>query len=135
MGRARNLRPSLHIKKVNRMDAKQAQLEERLEDLLKQTAAVSAQLQGIEQGSGVPHYDQIESTAHALGQRLSRMAQTDRVREVAAEIPLTVHCPDCGLACRGETKNREVHSMDGPIELTENVAHCRRCRRSFFPST
>jgi hypothetical protein len=24
--------------------------------------------------------------------------------------------------------------MDGPIELTESVAHCRRCRRSFFPS-
>jgi hypothetical protein len=24
--------------------------------------------------------------------------------------------------------------MDGPIELTETVAHCRCCRRSFFPS-
>jgi hypothetical protein len=24
--------------------------------------------------------------------------------------------------------------MDGPIELSEPVAHCRRCRRSFFPS-
>jgi hypothetical protein len=24
--------------------------------------------------------------------------------------------------------------MDGPVELLENVAHCRRCRRSFFPS-
>lgn len=23
--------------------------------------------------------------------------------------------------------------MDGPIELTEPVANCRRCRRSFFP--
>jgi hypothetical protein len=27
-----------------------------------------------------------------------------------------------------------VHSMDGPVELIETVAHCRRCRRSFFPS-
>jgi hypothetical protein len=25
--------------------------------------------------------------------------------------------------------------MDGPVELVETVAHCRRCRRSFFPST
>jgi hypothetical protein len=24
--------------------------------------------------------------------------------------------------------------MDGPVELVEAVAHCRRCRRSFFPS-
>jgi hypothetical protein len=33
-----------------------------------------------------------------------------------------------------EPAQRQVHSMDGPIELTESVAHCRRCRRSFFPS-
>jgi hypothetical protein len=24
--------------------------------------------------------------------------------------------------------------MDGPVELTETVAYCHRCRRSFFPS-
>jgi hypothetical protein len=24
--------------------------------------------------------------------------------------------------------------MDGPVELIETVAHCGRCRRSFFPS-
>jgi hypothetical protein len=24
--------------------------------------------------------------------------------------------------------------MDGPLELIETVAHCRPCRRSFFPS-
>jgi hypothetical protein len=33
-----------------------------------------------------------------------------------------------------EVSRREVHSMDGPVELIETVAHCRRCRRSFFPS-
>jgi hypothetical protein len=36
---------------------------------------------------------------------------------------------------RVEIEARPVTSMDGPIELTEPVAHCRRCRRSFFPST
>jgi hypothetical protein len=36
--------------------------------------------------------------------------------------------------CKVEMEVRNVHSMDGPIELTEPVAHCRRCRRSFFPS-
>jgi DNA repair exonuclease SbcCD ATPase subunit len=117
------------------MDAKQAQLEKKLEDLLKQTAEVSAQLQSIEQGTGVPHYDEIEGSAHDLGQRLSRLAQVNRTREIAAEIPPKLDCPDCGKPCPVEAANREVSSVDGRLELTENVAHCRRCRRSFFPST
>ena len=110
------------------MDAKQAQLEKKLEDLLKQAAEVSAQLQRIEQGPGVPHYDEIEGSAHDLGQRLSRLAQVKRIREVTAEIPPTLNCPDCGKPCRVEPTNREVSSVDGRLELTENVAHCRRCR-------
>jgi hypothetical protein len=57
------------------MDAKRDQLQKKLEDLLAQAAATAAELQGIEQGSGTPHYDQIELPAHALGQRLSRMIQ------------------------------------------------------------
>ena len=117
------------------MDAKQAQLEKKLEDLLKQTAEVSAQLQAIEQGPGVPHYDEIEGSAHGLGQRLSRLAQVNRTREVTAEIPPKLNCPDCGEPCPVETANREVNSVDGRLELTENVVRCRRCRRSFFPST
>ena len=120
--------------KARRMDAKQAQLEKKLEDLLNEAADVSAQLQAIEQGPGVPHYDQIEGSAHALGQRLSRLAQINRTREVTAEVPPTLNCPDCGKPCPVETANREVNSVDGRLELIENVAHCRRCRRSFFPS-
>lgn len=116
------------------MDAKQAQLEKKLEDLLNQTADVSAQLQASEQGAGVPHYDQIEGAAHDLGQRLSRLTQVNRTREVAAQIPLKLNCPDCSRPCSVETANREVCSVDGRLELTENLAHCRRCRRSFFPS-
>ena len=44
-------------------------------------------------------------------------------------------CPDCNQQCKVEIEVRNVHSMDGPIELTEPVAQCRQCRRSFFPST
>ncbi|MCA9197580.1 MAG: hypothetical protein KDA87_08590 [Planctomycetales bacterium] len=72
------------------MDAKRQQLEEKLELQLMQAAHTAAELQALEQGDRVPHFDEIEM--------------------------------------------RDVHSMDGPIELTEPVAHCRRCRRSFFPS-
>lgn len=116
------------------MDAKQAQLEEKLSELLKQTACVASQLQALEQGLGTPHYDQIELPAHATGQRLSQMIQSDRAGDVAANQPPQVVCPDCGRSCRVQAISREVHSMDGIVELTETVAKCRRCRRSFFPS-
>jgi hypothetical protein len=62
------------------------------------------------------------------------MIQTKRAREVAAENVQQVACPNCGGHCRVETQKREVQSVDGIIELTETVAHCRPCRRSFFPS-
>lgn len=54
------------------MDAKEAQLKEKFEFHLKQATEVAAQLQAIEQGDRVPHYDEIELPAHAMGQRFSR---------------------------------------------------------------
>lgn len=116
------------------MDAKRTELESKLEDYLKQASAIAAQLQALEQGDQTPHFDQIELPAHDVGQRLSRMVQTTRAREVAVDGLQSVPCPDCDRLCHVETQEREVLSMDGPIELTETVAHCRRCRRSFFPS-
>ena len=116
------------------MDAKQVRLQEKLEDLLNQATAVAVELQGIEQGQGTPHDDQIELPAHALGQRFSRMVQRERARDVAAEGLADAACPRCGRKCRVETKTQEVHSMDGPLELVETVAPCRPCRWSFFPS-
>lgn len=116
------------------MDAKQDRLQKKLDDLLKQASAVAVELQGIEQGHETPHYDQIELPAHALGQRFSRMIQSERTRAVAASGLADAACPDCGRQCRVQTKSRNVHSMDGPLELLETVAKCRHCRRSFFPS-
>ncbi len=116
------------------MDAKQERLQKKLEELLKQASLVATELQKLEQGPGTPHYDQIELPAHALGQRFSRMIQIERAREVVAEGLADAACPGCGRKCRVETKSREVHSQDGPLELLETVAKCRPCRRSFFPS-
>ena len=116
------------------MEARHTALEQKLAVLLKQTAEAAAELQALEQGSGTPHYDQIEMPAHEIGQRLSQMTQSRRVGEVAAEQSAEINCPDCGRACRVGTNQRQVHSIDGPVELTETVAHCCRCRRSFFPS-
>jgi hypothetical protein len=116
------------------MDAKRQRLERKLEDLLSQASAVAAELQAVEQGPGTPHYDQIELPAHALGQRLSRLIQCERAREVAAAGLADAACPTCGRKCAVQTKTRQVHSMDGPAEVVETVAKCRHCRRSFFPS-
>ncbi|MDP6555569.1 MAG: hypothetical protein QGG71_12950 [Pirellulaceae bacterium] len=99
------------------MDAKQARLEEKLAELLKQTAAVASQLQGLEQGPGTPHYDQIELPAHETGQHLSQMIQSARAGDVAAEQPPQVVCPDCGRSCPVQTQSRSVHSMDGSVGL------------------
>ena len=116
------------------MDAKQVELEKKLAEILKRAADVSCQIQVAEQGPGTPHYDQIENPAHEVGQRLSQIIQSTRTGDVAADQQPTVDCPDCGKSCHVETNCRDIHSMDGPVELTETVAHCRRCRRSFFPS-
>jgi hypothetical protein len=116
------------------MDAIEAQLKEKLEHHLKEATRIAAEIQALEQGDEVPHFDQIELPAHALGQRFSRAIQEERAREVALKELGRVYCPDCKKQCRVEIEAREVTSMDGPIELTEPIAHCRRCRRSFFPS-
>lgn len=116
------------------MDAKQSELDKKLADLLKQASEVAAQIQAEEQGPGTPHFDQIEIPAHEVGQRLSQMIQSTRATDVALEHSHPMKCPDCGKVCPVEPTSRQVYSMDGPIELTETVAHCRRCRRSFFPS-
>ena len=116
------------------MDAAEALLKEKFEHHLKEATRLAAEIQAFEQGDQVPHFDQIELPAHALGQRFSRAIQEERARDVALKQLGRVYCPDCKKQCRVEIEPREVTSMDGPIELTEPVAHCRRCRRSFFPS-
>lgn len=134
MGQLSSLKEGLRFLGEVRMDAKQQQLEEKLEGLLKQAAKIAAEIQAEEQGPGTPHYDEIETSAHDVGQRLSRKIQSGRAADVVAEQDLEATCPDCGETCGVETKCRTVQSIDGPIELVETVAYCRRCRRSFFPS-
>lgn len=117
------------------MDAKQQELEARLTEILKHAADIASQIQQHEQGPGTPHYDQIESAAHDAGQRFSRLIQQDRIGQVSAAHATQTACPECRNKCPVESNSRQVTSVDGPVELTESVAFCSRCRRSFFPST
>ena len=116
------------------MDAKQVELEAELREHLRRASEVACRLQKLEQGRGTPHYDQIESAASDVGQKLSRMVKQERTGELAAEQSREATCPQCRNKCPVSTEARQVTSVDGPVELMESVAFCTCCRRSFFPS-
>mgnify|MGYP006969396492 CR=1 FL=1 len=117
------------------MDAVQQAREERKSQLLQQLAEIMIEEQ-VEQGVFLetPHYSIIERQAITLGRDLSRRAQERGAREVAANCEAEVACPACQSRCSVELERRQVTSLDGSVELTEAVAYCRPCRRSFFPS-
>lgn len=117
------------------MDAAQQAREAKKKELLTQLAELAVEEQ-VEQGVFLetPHYSIIERQAVTLGRQLSRQAQERGAREVAANCAPQADCPSCQSSCQVETKTRDVTSLDGPVQLTEAVAHCRQCRRSFFPS-
>jgi hypothetical protein len=117
------------------MDAAPNSHDEEKQRLLTRLAELMIEEQ-VEQGVflGTPHYSIIERAAMKLGRDLSRQAQERGAREVAARCAAEVACPSCQAMCRVEVKKRKVTSTDGPVELTETVAFCCRCKRSFFPS-
>jgi hypothetical protein len=117
------------------MDAVQQAREEKKKRLLNELAELMIEEQ-VEQGVFLetPHYSIIERQAVTLGRELSRQAQERGAREVAATCDSEVACPTCHARCPVESDKRQVTSLDGPVELTEAIAHCRPCRRSFFPS-
>lgn len=117
------------------MDGRVEGLQEKLQQLLKEAAEVSAELQKLDGSQAeVPHYSQIEDAAHETGKELSRMIQQSRIREVALASAPQAGCPGCGDVCEVVHPQRSVKSMDGPVETLEPKAHCPRCRRDFFPS-
>jgi hypothetical protein len=117
------------------MDAAQQAREQERQKLLSRLAELMIEEQ-VEQGVflGTPHYSVIERAAMKLGRALSRQAQERGAREVAANCQAEAACPDCQSACGVQTRRRKVSSIDGPVALTEAVAFCDRCQRSFFPS-
>jgi len=117
------------------MDAARDARQEKKQELLRELAEITVEEQ-VEQGVFLetPHYSIIERAAVTLGRQLSRQAQERATREVAANCEAQAACPTCQLLCDVEIKNRLIMSVDGPVKLTETVANCPKCRRSFFPS-
>lgn len=116
------------------MDGTTAALREKLDQLVREAAAVSITLdQATGEIGGVPHYSKIEGRAHELGRQLSREIQSRQMARVAAQSEGTAACPACGTRCRSTYKKRMVVSIDGALELEEPIAQCPTCRRAFFP--
>lgn len=117
------------------MDASTEARESRKKELLRELAELTIEEQ-VEEGVflGTPHYSVIELTAINLGRELSREAQQRASREIAATCKSQAACPTCKAVCEVRVEKRDVTSLSGPVELTETVADCPKCRRSFFPS-
>lgn len=117
------------------MDRQAEPLKQKLDQLLKEAAAVSVALDRAKGTiQGVPHYSMIEARAHELGRELSQQVQERQMREVVADQALWAKCPTCGTRCELKPKNRPVTSIDGALELMELEGNCPRCRRAFFPT-
>jgi hypothetical protein len=117
------------------MDAGRQTREERKRELLRELAELQVE-EMVEAGTfdQTPHFSVIERATSQLGKEVLRETRERAARELVSQCPLQVACPTCGAICETTTQRRTVSSMEGPIELTESVADCRRCRRSFFPS-
>jgi hypothetical protein len=117
------------------MDAKRQEREERKQQLLRELAKLQVEEMG-EDGrfDQTPHFSALERIGHQLGKRLGCEVHAQAAREAAARSPTQMACPSCGTLCDVTTQRRTIESIDGPTEITEPVADCRSCRRSFFPS-
>jgi hypothetical protein len=117
------------------MDAQLEKLSRDFQELLKAAAQAAVKLQRAQHDfSSTPHYSLIENFAHDAGVQLSCLVQAQQAALVAAEAGATAVCPRCQKICHVTTKTRDVKSIDGDVDLTEAIANCSRCERSFFPS-
>lgn len=118
------------------MDDRRAELQKKLDGLLREAAEVETELSRAEGAIvAIPHFSVIESRAHELGQRLSCEVQERQMSETAAVAARRARCPECRTLCQLTEKKRSITSVDGPFEAVELKGRCPVCRRDFFPSS
>jgi hypothetical protein len=76
----------------------------------------------------------MEDVAAMATQAVVRGAVEEMTKEQADLLGEETPCPTCGTSCKLERKTRDIRVRGGTASLDEPVAHCRRCRRDFFPS-
>lgn len=76
----------------------------------------------------------MEEIAALAAQAVVKGAIETMTQDQAEALGEAADCPTCGKPCPLQRKSREVTVRGGTATLAEPVAHCRRCRRDFFPS-
>ena len=90
--------------------------------------------QGPEWGT---QFIDIEDLAVQIGQAVTRNMCDQALQQQAAQPVLAEDqvCPDCGRPVEpADPEPRIVMTRAGDTQWQEPHTHCRRCRRSFFPS-
>jgi hypothetical protein len=79
-------------------------------------------------------FAEMELAGHRLGRGVARVA-TERLALARAErLTKPQKCPTCGRECPLVHRERELETIDGPLDLCEPACYCSACRRDFFPS-
>lgn len=88
-----------------------------------------------EVAAGELSIDDIEEAMVELGDAVAREYARLALARQNADPPDQAPCPDCGQACEhAGQREREILTRRGPVPIGEAKYHCRKCRRSFFPS-
>lgn len=77
---------------------------------------------------------EMEDVAAMATRAMVRGAVEEMTKEQAGLLGAEARCPTCGTSCELRRKVRDITVRGGTASLDEPVAHCRRCRRDFFPS-
>lgn len=91
--------------------------------------------QGPEWGT---QFSDLEELAVQIGQAVSRQMLDQALQQQAAEpVPTPDQvCPSCSQpVAAGTPEPRVIRTRAGQCHWSEPHSYCRRCRRSFFPSS
>lgn len=79
-------------------------------------------------------FTEMEAAGHRLGRAVAQITTERLALERSEQMTEPQRCPTCKKLCSLVHRERELQTLDGPLELCEPVAHCSACRRDFFPS-
>lgn len=76
----------------------------------------------------------MEAAGHKFGRAVAQMTTERLALAHAQRLTEPQPCPTCGRSCPLVHRERELETIDGPMDLSEPVCYCSACRRDFFPS-
>lgn len=83
-------------------------------------------------------FDEIEVEASLIGDLVTSLAINQAAKEMPEE-EQCVRCPKCKAVPREHSPDDDepivIQTARGDVEWVTKGYYCRRCRRSFFPST